>query len=240
MRGGGRLAITGLRIVVAIAISVVVAGCASAYGNPAEPSSRTTSVVASPPLEQPAVDEPSVSEVPPTSEPTPAAELPPSLVAPNPGIGEARQDDPITEKNNLPAWIGNILTGVSFSLGAFIVLRDWLHRKRRQAERVVVWQEANLIGQIVVHVRNASDMPIFRPRVHPITSGGVVSNSRLRSPHDPDTLEPGGYISRKVRHAGAREMRVIFTGADGKVWARDAISGKLKSARNVPISDDCE
>lgn len=188
------------------------------------------------------------SPVPTTTSPSPAATetmvvppspLPAGQAPPMPSSSTSPvtpTDQPSSESfrpdwGNVPAWVGSVLSGFSVLLAMTIIWRDRRQRLRSQAEKLVVWEERSKSENLIIHLRNTSEVPVFRLL---LVEGKCREQtvSRFRSAHEPDELEPRGAVSKKVLTSGSKRLRVRFTGPDGKVWERDARSGKLRKRRN--------
>jgi len=106
-----------------------------------------------------------------------------------------------------------------------------MQRTRSQAEKIVVWEERNRIGDTIVYVRNTSDMPIFRLRVQLKSAANRPTMVPLRSPYESDTIGPKSAAYKKIDERGTVGIQVRFTAADGKQWSRDAQTGRLTKQR---------
>lgn len=135
----------------------------------------------------------------------------------------------------LPEWVAAIGTGGAL-VAAVLLLRDDRKTRRtqddlmtqEQAERIGSWITAPN-SDFIVHVRNASDLPIYNVTVE---GGTPAGHDPWRSNTSWITLPPGETDMARVPSGSSPTGAIIlyqttFTDSAGRSWSRDA-SGSLR------------
>lgn len=127
----------------------------------------------------------------------------------------------------IPDWIAAIGTTLAFLVAFTVLLLDLKERHRRQASQVAAWFERGE-SDVILHVVNSSDVPVYNVRIIPQFLGQAydVIIYPLAGPK-------ADYMPLRIPLPGSQQVsnkylgvQMLFTDSSGRQWKR-AISGKL-------------
>lgn len=127
----------------------------------------------------------------------------------------------------VPDWIGAIGTTLALFVAFGVLILDLKERRRRQASAVAAWLERGQ-DDVILHVVNSSDVPIYDVRIIPKFLGQtyeIISYPLMgsRSDYTPLTLPLPGNQQVSNNYLG---VEMLFADSAGRRWKR-SINGKL-------------